>query len=613
MQLQYLFRTLLLSLSLFICFGLQAQTYTSGDITATPSPTMIHDSISCMSSCTLTINLTIQNSFAGDSVIVRDTTIGSIPVILYNTAGANPWVVSVPPWNYLVQYPDYAISGGIISFTYPDIKVINGTDSLWIPSPTYSLAVTNPCNYGSVSGDVYIDNDGDCNYSSGDELINNVTMYVSCSLSSPGYPVWGSTTWFGYPVSPLYTINNIQESWMTSYTVALDPVFSFIFPPSTCSTGPYTFTTLPQTNVNFPLRCSGNIDIQCYAGAPARVRPVIPFYMQPTVSNIGCDSVSGQLVLVKDNRVFYDASLSTNPATYVSGDTLIWNYTDLTSLIAGGYWNSFMSDIHLTPISTVNTGDTLCFRIYTGVPAGDINAANNDYTICIPVVNSYDPNIKEVSPQGIGAQGYIPASTPELTYTVHFQNTGSAEAINISVIDTLDGNVTPSSLKILTTSHTMTPEWLAPNVVKFNFNYIMLPDSTSNEPLSHGYVRFKVNMHSGLAPGTQIKNTAYIYFDSNPAVVTNTALNTIANVSAVPKTNTQTYIKIYPNPATDKVYIENLQGGTVSICSVSGTQLIEQAITSDKEVIDISSLPMGMYMIRMVNGATTSIRKLVKQ
>ncbi len=40
--------------------------------------------------------------------------------------------------------------------------------------------------------------------------------------------------------------------------------------------------------------------------------------------------------LVKDSRVMYDPSLSLYPAASVAGDTLIWNYTDLTNLTGGG-------------------------------------------------------------------------------------------------------------------------------------------------------------------------------------------------------------------------------------------------------------------------------------
>ncbi len=54
---------------------------------------------------------------------------------------------------------------------------------------------------------------------------------------------------------------------------------------------------------------------------------------------------------------------------------------------------------------------------------GDVNAANNIYTEYFMIGVSYDPNFKAVSPKGFGSEGYIPAQTPDLTYTLNFQNT----------------------------------------------------------------------------------------------------------------------------------------------------------------------------------------------
>tara|TARA_B100000809_G_C14930349_1_gene456678 strand:+ start:8 stop:652 length:645 start_codon:yes stop_codon:yes gene_type:complete len=55
----------------------------------------------------------------------------------------------------------------------------------------------------------------------------------------------------------------------------------------------------------------------------------------------------------------------------------------------------------------------------------------------------------------------------------------------------------------------------------------MLPDSNSNELLSHGYVKYYIETVNGLLPNDSINNTAFIYFDYNEAVVTNTTHNII--------------------------------------------------------------------------------------
>ena len=60
------------------------------------------------------------------------------------------------------------------------------------------------------------------------------------------------------------------------------------------------------------------------------------------------------------------------------------------------------------------------------------------------------------------------------------------------------------------------------NKLIWNFYDINLPPTISDPILSHGFVQFKVKPVSGFSVGTIIPNTADIYFDYNPAIVTNT-------------------------------------------------------------------------------------------
>jgi hypothetical protein len=62
-------------------------------------------------------------------------------------------------------------------------------------------------------------------------------------------------------------------------------------------------------------------------------------------------------------------------------------------------------------------------------------------------------------------------------------------------------------------------------VLTIRFDNILLPDSTSDEPNSHGVVKYTLHLRGGLAPGTAIPNTAAIYFDFNDPVVTNEVLS----------------------------------------------------------------------------------------
>lgn len=594
----------------FLANRASAQMYTAGDITVNVLPSMNHDSSSCSSNCMVIYMITVNNSFVNDSIFVVDTNSASLIYAGGNTTGALSWTMSVPIPMYTPVITDDNLMGGMAMFMGPNVKIKVGSDIINAIPNMYSLIVANPCQYGSVSGRIYVDNNSDCSYNSGDDALNGIAATGNATLSG------GSTTSYaatGYSDATGSYSMRLQESWMTGYTVSIPSWYSFLFGAPACAAGSYSFTTLPQTNVDFALLCTTSVDVECWAGSPANARPDRPFFMHPYVSNTGCDLASGELVFIKDSRVDYNASLSSMPATTVSGDTLKWSYSNLTNLSGGAYWNNFVSSIHLTPNSTVTIGDTLCFRVYTNVPTGDINSANNDYTICLPVVNSYDPNIKEVSPAGVGAEGFIPATTPDLTYTIHFQNTGTDYAYNVYIMDTLDVDVNPSTLKILGNSHAMTPEWVAPGVVKFNFAGIYLADSFHNEPASHGYVRFSVKPDAGLTPGTQIKNKAYIYFDSNPAVITNTALNTIGDPASVPVTIANNNVRVYPNPATDELYIEGLQDGSVTLWDVKGAVVLEQNVTSANMSVNISRLASGVYILKTSTTSGSSVTRVVKQ
>ena len=588
-------------------------TFASSHITAIVVDSMYHDSTACQCYSSLSYNITVDSSFAGDSLQIIDTVLSTLVASYVNTTGASPWNIVVSPSGFGSYYTggttsDVYTTARYVHFWCDPTKLTGTHDTLRYIILNDSLSVPNPCLYDTVSGRVYVDNNGNCVFDSGDGYLYSTEVDINETTSSP------SAGW-NWGISGGVTTYSLiaQRSWMVNYGVSIPSYYAFLFPSSPCFVDSLVFSTLPQTGVDFPLQCSSSIDLQCYAGSPGWVRPNKPFYMQPYVTNMGCDVVSGQMTLVKDPHAIYDPSLSTYPADIVSGDTLTWNYYNISNLSGAAYWNSFLSDIYLTPDSTLVVGDTLCFRIYTGIPATDINPANNDYSFCLPVVYSYDPNEKEVSPKGTGPEGYIPSGTDTLTYTLHFQNTGTSYAENIVVIDTLDSHINAASFRVLGNSAQMTPQWLAPHVVAFNFSGINLPDSGTNEAGSHGFVRFSAALNAGLAPATQIRNTGYIYFDTNPAVVTNTTLNTIAVTPAlVNPLAALPPVTVYPNPATDHITVENLSGGSISILNVDGQVMLQQNISNNKTTVDVSGLPEGVYMLKAVSSTASVTKKFIK-
>lgn len=198
-----------------------------------------------------------------------------------------------------------------------------------------------------------------------------------------------------------------------------------------------------------------------------------------------------------------------------SSNSVTWNIPDYGSVNPDSAFN-----IIIQVDTTAQAGQQICFTVSVTPTAGDNNPSNNVLTHCFTVRTSYDPNNKEVSPAG-----RIDSTQGWLTYTVNFQNTGNDTAIHIYIDDTLDTNLDMASFQLLAYSHPNVTQVLPGGVVKFNFPNIYLPDSNVNEPLSHGFVQYKVKVKDGLATGSGIRNKAYIYFDFNPPVETNEVFN----------------------------------------------------------------------------------------
>ena len=246
----------------------------------------------------------------------------------------------------------------------------------------------------------------------------------------------------------------------------------------------------------------------------------------------------------------------------------------------------------------------------------DFNPLNNSYCYSRNVTGSFDPNDKTVSPIGMGTSGDIAATETDLTYLIRFQNTGNGPAVNIVVKDTLSTNVDVNTFEMLGSSHNYNLEILPSNILKWKFNNIMLPDSNSNEPGSHGYIQYRIKRTNNNTPGTQIKNTAYIYFDFNEPVVTNTAINTIETVTGIKTSflNNDEWT-VYPNPSTGGLYIVNNKSvkeiSLLQILNSIGQTVFEETITSNYKNIDLGKLNNGVYFVKIASDKQSVIKRVV--
>ena len=158
-------------------------------------------------------------------------------------------------------------------------------------------------------------------------------------------------------------------------------------------------------------------------------------------------------------------------------------------------------------------------------PAASANAA----FVAATIACSYDPNDMAVEPAGCGTPGMVRPGTP-LKYLIRFQNLGNGPAFDVVVRDALDADLDLGTLDILDSSHPITRVSMdADHVLTWSFIDINLPAAGDDEPGSHGFVSFTATPKANLPSGTEISNGAGIYFDFNPAVLTNTVVNTITD------------------------------------------------------------------------------------
>ena len=151
---------------------------------------------------------------------------------------------------------------------------------------------------------------------------------------------------------------------------------------------------------------------------------------------------------------------------------------------------------------------------------------------CLPITGSFDPNDKRGFPLGFGVNNFIEANDP-IDYIIRFQNTGNDTAFLVVILDTLPQQLDPNSIELKGSSHDYRMQIIDSNIIEFTFENIFLPDSNINEVASHGYVAFKIDQQLDLPIGTEIINSAAIYFDFNEPVITDDSYHSLGRVTFV--------------------------------------------------------------------------------
>jgi uncharacterized repeat protein (TIGR01451 family) len=391
-------------------------------------------------------------------------------------------------------------------------------------------------NKAVIQGRIYYDMNGDCIKDAGED-----SLYYRNIVVQPGniYATVDQTGYYSVEV-PLgfyaASVTFVPYGWETINCPA-----SGTRTVNVASNTHYTIT-----NQDFAVSYIGSCERIKTTVAGWNMRPCFNHGTYVHYNNFSPYTANN--VIVTATLDSYLTPVTASPAwSQQTGNTLTFNIGTLAPMASG---TIYIAD---NVSCSAPLGDTLCIEAYaTSSQTACMDSSYNYFKFCKPTTSSLDPNDK----QTIFPRTANISAGDELTYMIRFQNTGTDTAFKVVVIDSLPNDLDPSSFIAGVSSFPFKYAISGHGVIKFTFDNIMLPDSSVNQAGSHGFVTFSIRQKPNNQPGTQIKNTAGIYFDYNPPVITNTTLNEIpfpvvTNVDEIHLV--QDGLSVYPNPFKNSV------------------------------------------------------------
>lgn len=339
-------------------------------------------------------------------------------------------------------------------------------------------------------------------------------------------------------------------------------------------------------------------------------RPGFLYTQRVIYSNLGNQTISsGSINYTKDALV---TLINTPNGATPTANGFSYGFNNLAPFETRHF--EVTAQVPIPPIS--NSGDILVSSASIVPLAGDVVPQNNDFVLNDEVINSYDPNDKmEAHGREIVQSQFT--SDDYLFYTIRFENTGTASAVNIRIEDILEAQLDETTVTMVASSHDYSLDRVGSSLT-WRFPSINLPVSVANTSIGKGFVTFKVKPRAGYEVGDSILNTAYIYFDFNPAIITNTFETLFVAPLSISDNNLQ-QVAIYPNPTHGILLLDfgatAFIGAKMEVHSLLGAKVFEQSLVGGvQEQVDVSGLENGVYLITIFTSDQHKIQyKLIKK
>ena len=394
-----------------------------------------------------------------------------------------------------------------------------------------------------------------------------------------------------------------------SYTTSIvSPIPNYYTVTPTSATSNFTGVGNTDT-VDFCLQPTGmhnDLNITIYPSIDDP-RPGFNTTYQIVYNNVGTTQLSGNITFEFDDSKMHFLSASETVASQTA-NILTFNFANLNPFETSTIDVAF----NVFPPPTTNLGDILLSTATIDPIPGDETPGDNIFSLRQTVIGSYDPNDIRVLE---GDEILIEDIDKYLHYIIRFQNTGTASAINVRVAHVLDDKLDWTTMQLQTLSHSGRVEITNGNIIAFIFDDIHLPDSTTDEPNSHGYITFKIKPKSDVVLGDIINATASIYFDFNPPIITNTAMTTIVDRLSVDEFEA-TKVSIYPNPTSSTLTISSKKNiNTILIYDLNGRLLTQKQLNTYRPTyeLDVKNLSSGFYFLEIKTDTATEIVKFIKK
>jgi len=448
---------------------------------------------------------------------------------------------------------------------------------------TYNSVMAGMGNFASISGKLFHDQNSDCNLSSGESGIGAAIIEMNPGNVQIATNAWGN---YSIGVSPgTYTLGNINYTQSVHQNIAT----------SSCN-GTVSVTLTSNQSVQQDIAAELNTsdpdlvaELTSYTSWRARFGFDVLYKLEAL--NVGASNESNVTLSLNVPSGLQISSADPN-YTSQSGNTYTWNIASLPSL------SDFSSLITINmDTAVVNMGDSIQFNTTVSTASGEVNIGNNTSDLIQEIVAAYDPNDKTVFSKEVAP------GTDRLEYMIRFQNTGNDTAFRVVVRDTLESSLYASQLEMISASHPYQLN-IDGDLLTWEFNNILLPDSSVDLAGSQGYIRFSLGIDPTLGVGEVVENDAQIYFDYQQPVFTNTAQTTIVQPVGLTELNQKRLMEIYPNPANDMIFVESgaTQKQTLRLFDSSGKVLNEQVINPKERIsINVGGLAPGLYLLKSEN------------